>query len=1111
MDIYIKRGDIISAPGWAEYIQIDFLEELGEYIRIVGSTVNTRKYVDKLIRKEELHTLKVSKLITDFKADPKQVFLGLETKRYKFISLYDPLLAINTSKVDPLPHQIEAVYGFVLKLPRIRFLIADDPGAGKTIMAGLIIKELKFRHMINKVLIVVPGHLKDQWRRELKERFEENFIIVDRGVLDSFYGENIWQRENQIITSMDFAKRDEVLPGIAATHFDLIIVDEAHKMSAYKYAEKVKRNERYKLGEVLSRIGEHLLFLTATPHKGDPENFRLFLDLLEPGFFGTSEMLSESISKKENPLFIRRVKEDLKNFEGEPLFLPRHVRTITYRISVDSPNEMKLYNELSRYVNTLYNQALSKGRRNIAFALVILQRRFASSIFALMRSLERRKKRLSDMLEGAIARRRETDIPSNLEEYEDKSEEERWQEEEVWETLSVAENREELKREIEELENLSRKAQEIISKEEEIKLRELKRTLKELNQKFPGEKVIIFTESKDTMEYLEKKIQAWGYAVNTIHGGMKLEERIKAENVFKNETQILVATEAAGEGINLQFCHLMINYDIPWNPNRLEQRMGRIHRYGQTKESFIYNLVSGDTREGRVLERLFEKIEEIRSALGSDKVFDVLSEVLYGRNLSQLLLEAAANARSIDEILAEIDIEVDDKYISRVKECLGESLATRFIDYTRIKEMAERAKEYRLIPEYTEAFFKKAFTLSGGKISERKDGFISIDGISYEIKKISMEENFKKRYGTILKRYPKVTFDKEIAFRNPEVEFLSFGHPLFESVLEWVERNFSAHLRQGATFYDPAGQKNGFILFYEGEIRDGKGTVAGKRLFAFYIDNKTKTVTPLNPSIIWDLVEGKATAEEIDIEPMKKMILSEVIRVLEKYRDELLKERERQANIKEKYGANSLEQLILKLDSDLIDLYERKDRGENVDIAIYNKQQRKRNYEESLKKLKENIKYEKTLNISKPEFLGVIRVVPLEKADPAMVTDLEVEKKGMEIAMEYERQNGRIPEDVSSENLGFDIRSRDSQGNYRYIEVKARAGLGDVALTKNEWFKAQRFKNDYYLYVVFNAASTPDLKIIQNPVENLNALEKVETVRYLISSNDILQKGKTEL
>ena len=374
----IQPGSIIQGPRWPEPVEVSHIEDNGDYIRIVGATIHSRTHIDQLIPKSELEQVRGEESKPPFAANPRHVFLALETQRYRLASLYDPLLAMNTCKVDPLPHQIEAVYGYVLKMPRIRFLIADDPGAGKTIMAGLIIKELKLRHLIQRTLIVVPGHLKDQWRREMKDRFEESFTVVDRSIMDAFYGENIWQREQQIITSLDFAKQDDIIASLAAIHFDLIIVDEAHKMSAYRYGEKLDKTSRYRLGETLSEISTHLLFLTATPHRGDPENFRLFLDLLEPGFFATNDMVKASIQAQDNPLFIRRVKEDLKDFEGKPLFLPRYVETQSFNLGVESYPEKELYNALSHYVNEQYNKALNKDkRRNVAFALVILQRRLS--------------------------------------------------------------------------------------------------------------------------------------------------------------------------------------------------------------------------------------------------------------------------------------------------------------------------------------------------------------------------------------------------------------------------------------------------------------------------------------------------------------------------------------------------------------------------------------------------------------------------------------------------------------------------------------------------------------------------------------------------------------
>lgn len=1146
----IRPGSIIKGSKWSEPVEIKFIEVIGNYIHIIGATVRSREPIDQIIPRDEFSTFFTEEIVSPFSEEPWKVFLSLETIRYRFASLYDPLLAMNISKVDPLPHQIEGVYGYVLKLPRIRFLIADDPGAGKTIMAGLIIKELKLRHLIKKILIVTPGHLKDQWRRELSEKFEEKFIIVDRGYLDALYGENVWLRENQIITSIDFAKREEILPSIAAAHFDLIIVDEAHKMSAYRYGDKTEKTSRYKLGEALSRNSDHLLFLTATPHKGDPENFRLFLDLLEPGFFATNEMVESSIKNKDNPLFIRRIKEDLVSFEGKPLFLPRYVKTVSFNLGTNSKNEKILYNALSKYVETQYNKALTRDKkRNVAFALVILQRRLASSTYALLKSLERRKRRLEELLTGVQERNKTPNDTFDFDIVEDMSEEDRWREEEIWEALSVAENREELAKEIKIIEDLIQQAKNIIQKEEEIKLRELKKALEDLSQKYPerkDKKILVFTESRDTLEYLEKKIRDWGYTINTIHGGMRLEERVNAEKVFKNETDVLVATEAAGEGINLQFCHMMINYDIPWNPNRLEQRMGRIHRYGQQKEVFVFNLVAEDTREGKVLNKLFQKLEEIKQAMGNDKVFDVLSEVLTDTNLSQLLMEAAANARNIDDILKEIDIKVDDDYIKRVKENLGESLATRYIDYTRMKEMAQQAREYRLIPEYTESFFRKAFIRAEGKIKDSKNGFLSIESVPFQLRKIADHDSFKKSYGELLKKYPKVTFDKDSAFKNPDAEFVSFGHPLFESVMVWIENSLADSLINGATFIDPDGKIDGYILFYEGEIRDGTGAVAGKRLFGFYVcDTEIK---PISPAIIWDLAEGQNDGDNtitqqaatksplekeyipksplekggtggckntcitqgntIDTDDLKKRVSGTAILKLEEYKQKLLEERNRQAEIKQKYGIKSLEYLVVKIDGELIALYDRKNQGENVDLVIRNKEERKADYENAAKQLKEQIQREKSLTMNMPRFVGMIKVKPAIKVDKGMQSDAEVERIGMEIATTYEKENGRSPEDVSAENLGFDIRSTDKNGTIRYIEVKARAESGCVALTQNEWFKAKRFKNDYYLYAIMNAGKKPELYIIQNPAENLKVDEKVETVRYIIDQGEIKSKGK---
>jgi SNF2 family DNA or RNA helicase len=1117
----IKEGMVIEGPFWPEPVEIKKVDVFGDRVHIIGATIYSNTHIDQLILRAEIEKLKAKEFILDFSAPGSETFLSIEAERYRFASLFDPLLAMNTSKIDPLPFQIEAVYGYILKLPRIRFLIADDPGAGKTIMAGLILKELKLRGVVNRILIVVPGHLKDQWRREMKEKFQEPFTMIDRGLLDAHYAENVWRRESQVITSMDFAKGKEILPALGSVEWDLVIVDEAHKMAAYMYGNKLSRTERYKLGKALSDNSDHLLFLTATPHKGDPENFRLFLDLLVRGFFATQKLIDASLENRDNPLFIRRLKEDLKDFEGKPIFTNRYPETIKFRLS---NKEQVLYNKLSKYVISQYNVALqSDKRRNVAFALLILQRRMASSTYALLRSLERRKEKLEGLLKGEELVKEMPMTAIDLEEVEDYEEEKRWEHEKRWETLSIAENRAELEKEIFTLSDLIEKAKAILREECEVKLSELKKAIEEgfrkIREIHGNEKILIFTESKDTLEYLVKRIKSWGYAANFIHGGMRLEERINAEKIFQHETPVMIATEAAGEGINLQFCHLMINYDIPWNPNRLEQRMGRVHRYGQQKDVYVFNLVADSTREGKVLAKLFDKLEEIRKAVGSDKVFDVIGDTFYGKNLYQLVLDAVANARSMDDIIKELDIKVDENYIKEIKEALGESLATRHIDYTRIKEMADKAKEYRLIPEYVEEFFKRAFRQADGKFRIRKDGFMVIDSIPYEIRKIAEEVDFKNRYGSILRQYPKATFDKELAFKNPDAEFISFGHPLFEGLLEWVKRNYFANLQKGAMFKDPAGRYNGILWFFEGEVKDGKGDVAGKRLMAIFqelgvrdqelgirdqelgINGKNQSLYEVNPAILWDFVHLDNN-DSVRADINKEKVQGYAIGAVESYKQDIVEERNRQAEIKRKYGVKSLDFLIGELDAELAELYERQEEGDRVELAIRNKEERKRQYEAYLKTLQLEIEQEVSLAISMPKFIGAVLVKP-EYSEK--VGSKEMKEIGREFVKEYEREHGREPTDVP-DGYGYDLISKGTN-EVRYIEIKGFSREGEADITPNEWFKAKRFKEQFWLYVVANAATSPTLYIINNPAEKLNVEEKIEVVRFMVPIEEWKAKG----
>ena len=942
-------------------------------------------------------------------------FFYIEANRIRLAYQFDPQLAVSISQVDPLPHQIEAVYHYVLNSPRVRFLIADDPGAGKTIMAGLIIKELEYRHLVQRVLIVAPGHLKYQWQREMKERFGETFAIVDRGLMNSSWGENIWEERDRLITSIDFIKQDDVRNTLRASHWDLVVVDEAHKMSAYAYQTrnklKINKTKRYQAGEVLSRQAEHLLFLTATPHKGDDENFRLFLDLLRPGFFAQTGLLKESIENKENPIFVRRLKEDMRTFDGKPIFPPRHVHTIPFRLSEP---EIELYNAVTRYVQEYFDKA--KEKRSITFALMILQRRLTSSTHAIFKSLQRRKERLEEIL--AIPEKlRQSRM--DFKQYEDLSEEElddlpdneREAIERRLEYLTIADNIEDVQAEIDELERLIDQAREVRKLEIESKLAGLRDHVLPLLE---GRKLLIFTEFRDTLDYLTEKLRAWGYPVITIHGQMNMDARIQAEHEFRGPAQILVATEAAGEGINLQVCSLMVNYDIPWSPTRLEQRLGRIHRYGQQFEVHIWNMISKDTREGQILDRLFEKLQAMRESLGSDRVFDIIGEMIPGSRLDELLKDAIFNQRRMDEIEQVIEQVDAGELRQTIERVFQTGLASRHIDYTGLLKESLLAEENRLVPEYVGDYFLRAFRRLNGVIEkrERHTGSLgrhqpyppgkvhTIPSVPYDLRRWGEDYAFKTRYGTLFREYRRITFDKTCAHQHQEVEFVAPGHPLLEAVNEQILSTLapgqSTSFRQGEiaapVFGDPEGKRQGALWFVEGEVTDGTGAPAGKRVFCLY-QTEDGELQNVNSAILWDLEPLRWEPDDgqpaIRISPELTALIDRsetvedhiITQALLPFRDEIAARRAQEGRIKEKYGLRSLDFLIQESNGKILDYQIRQSNGEDMDLPLLNEGRNLDALQGRRMDLEREIRLEGSLTVSEPRLLGAALIIPMPLVD----------------------------------------------------------------------------------------------------------------------------------
>lgn len=721
----ITDGVVLTGPQFSEPMRVIGTPSTANgfvLVNLVGTRTNTFRG-GVTLSNQDLASIEVERKEAAFQGRPRLFKLGLEAIRISLAQEYDPYFGLSISRVDPLPHQLDAVYNHLLKSARCRFLLADDAGAGKTIMAGLLLKELKLRGLVDRVLIVCPANLAFQWQREMADRFQETFHILRGADLRVQYGVNLWNDKLQIITSMDLAKREEILPSVRqADDWDLIIVDEAHRMSARDAQHK---SERYQLGELLRDKTAHFLLLTATPHKGDPTNFSLFLQLLDQEAYADVKSIHDAMDRREAACYLRRTKEAMLNFpkpqadgtwKAVKLFKRRIPHTVAFSLEGE---EMALYQAVTHYVQRQSARAAESNdqrrARAVGFIMAMYQRRMASSTHALRQSLLRRQKALKQLLETAnqLGDIPMPEIPSQ-EEWEEMDDAEREAKERELERATLARRKPDLEAELKEIAELIEHAQRVEDGGFEIKLSRLKAQLTEQGIfARPELRLLIFTEYKDTLDYLVARFKSWNLTVGQIHGSMKPgsrdEEgtRLWAErNFWDLKTQVLVATEAAGEGINLHCCHVLFNYDIPWNPNRLEQRMGRIHRYGQTRDCLIFNFFAQNTVEGRVLQKLVEKLQEIRDALDDDAVFNVVGEVLPSNQIERLLRDFYAGKLSANDLEARLEVEVREEDFRRICQSALEGLAKTRLNLPMLVERRALAQERRIVPETVARFFE---------------------------------------------------------------------------------------------------------------------------------------------------------------------------------------------------------------------------------------------------------------------------------------------------------------------------------------------------------------------------------------------------------------------
>ena len=1096
---------------------------------------------------EERLSIEEANMSWNFKADANLFRLVSEAYRLNLAHVFDPYLAVRISSIEPLPHQISAVYQDMLPRLPLRYILADDPGAGKTIMTGLLLRELLVRGDTKRCLIVAPGNLVEQWQEELQSKFALRFEILSNDRIETAVTGNIFNEIDLCIARLDKLSRSEDLQAkLQASEWDIIICDEAHKMSASVWGDEVKYTKRFHLGRLLSDITRHFLLLTATPHNGKEEDFQLFMSLIDPDrFSGVTRNKTQSVDVTD--IMRRLVKEDLRKFDGRPLFPERRASTVSYDLSY---GENELYQEVTAYVREEFNRAdkLSENRRNmIGFALTTLQRRLASSPEAIYQSLRRRRERLEHRLfEERSGRRLDEYSMPDIDDDDDLLNTEMEEvEEQVVDRATAAQTIAELEMEISLLKVLEAKAREVRMSGQDRKWEELSALLQDrvimMDDQGQPEKLIIFTEHRDTLRYLTDKIRSLlgrEEAVVNIHGAMSRQERHRSEEAFREDkyVRILVATDAAGEGINLQRAHLMVNYDLPWNPNRLEQRFGRIHRIGQTEVCHLWNLVAKETREGQVFERLFTKLEQEREAL-QGKVFDVLGKLTFeNRSLRDLLIEAVRYGND-PEVRERLEKRIDQSIEQvNIQQLLKEhALAENTLDVhrlTAIREDMERWEARKLQPHFIEAFFKEAFALVGGGMHPREGGRSEISRVPNELR---YYEKSGRTIQPLASRYERVCFDKDkisIPGLKPAT-LIAPGHPLLEAAVDIIRARYTDALKQGTIFIADGDhtEELRLLLYIEDAVQDGTTLVNGskriisKNLCFVEMNSDGKTINagyapyldyraPKSDEL--SLIESYIDQQDwlkVSIEDMA--IDYAITTIIPKHLEEV---RSRRLRLVEKTKRAVKARLITEIqywDSRSVELSQREAEGKA--IAKLNSQQARARADELMIRMDKRLdELEKESQVSSlpPLVVGGALVIPRELLDYLQEDNStsatiehneqkdhnttaearkEVELAAMQAVMAIETSLGFTPIDVSASKVGYDIESgkmanqdQDMEAQrLRFIEVKGRSiGATTVTITKNEVLTALNIPDQYILALVQVDGGQTETVYLQRPFRN---------------------------
>ena len=1054
-----------------------------------------------------------------FDAPGQEFKLGLEAYRINLAHLFDPMMAVHTSNVDPLPHQISAVYESMLPRQPLRFVLADDPGAGKTIMAGLFIRELIMRADAKRILIVSPGSLTEQWQDELLEKFGLTFEILSREKQEQCASGNYFEEQNQLIARLDQLSRNEDFQEkLQHTDWDLIVVDEAHKMSAHYFGSKVNETGRFKLGKLLGSITRHFLLMTATPHNGKEEDFQLFLSLLDGDrFYGK---FREGVHKVDISYMMRRmVKEDLLKFDGTPLFPERRAYTANYELSAE---EAALYAEVTDYVRNEMNRADNldgKRKGTVGFALTQLQRRLASSPEAIYQSIKRRRKRLENRLEEeklvqrghkvaeTLGKYNVKDVPNNVDDAEDEmlsGEYEDWVDD-VVDQATAAQTIEELHAEIIILKDLEAKACNVVQSGNDKKWEELSSLLQDTPEMYTPtgsrRKLIIFTEHRDTLKYLLDRITGLlgkPEAIVTIHGGTNRDERRKNQEEFRNnpDVMVLIATDAAGEGVNLQNANLMINYDLPWNPNRLEQRFGRIHRIGQTEVCHLWNIVANETREGSVFQKLLEKLEIERAALGG-RVFDILGEAFDNVSLKDLLIDAIRYGER-PEIKAKLDQAIEGALdTEHLKEILKRNALVEehmgLEQLYAVKEEMEKAEARKLQPYFIRAFFTDAFKTLGGDMRSREPGRFEITHVPATIRE--RDRVIGETRTPVLKKYERICFEKNLIRQHnkPMADLIHPGHPLMQAITDLQLEAHRSKLKQGAVLVDSndEGLEPKVLFMIDHSVRQASDDKQVSRRLQFVEINQQgnanhagwaphldlQPIDSADHALITDVLAAHWLNNNLD----SVALTHASQQLVPAHYQEVKTRRERQA---EKILGAVNERLIKEINywSDrYIKLTDDVAAGKQPRLQPDNAKRRVEELTARLEQRKKELNTMANVVSGQPVVIGGALVIPQgllaqRKGEVPFTVDSDARKRIEQIAMQavinVETRLGHTVKDVSMEKCGWDITSQPPSvdgklAQARHIEVKGRAkGQSTITVSRNEIIYGLNQTDQFILAIV---------------------------------------------